>query len=91
MKKRRPKPDSIGLNQTLALSLCLSSISGQTLHVCCVGKPVSTFLDHAMDRARRASSVRCASRLNREGAWLISIQRMLHRLIRSSIAIVASH
>src|SRR5260370_27191994 len=40
--------DSTGLNQTLALSFCLSMISGQTLRVCPEGKPVPPFPDHAL-------------------------------------------
>jgi hypothetical protein len=32
----------------LALSFCLSMISGQTLRVCPEGKPVPTFPDHAL-------------------------------------------
>src|ERR1700737_880059 len=40
--------DSTALNQTLAVSFCLSVISGQTLRVCPEGKPVSTFPDHAL-------------------------------------------
>jgi hypothetical protein len=39
-----PRPK---LNQTPALSFCLSMISGQTLRVCPKGKPVSTFPDHS--------------------------------------------
>src|SRR4051812_14721265 len=48
---RPANSDSTELNQTLALSYCLSMISAQTLRVCREGKPVSTFPDHALASA----------------------------------------
>jgi hypothetical protein len=40
--------DPIRLNRIMISSLCLSTISGQTLRVCPEEKPVATFPDHAL-------------------------------------------
>jgi hypothetical protein len=46
-------PFQFGRSYRLALSFCMSMISGQTLRVCPEGKPVPTFPDH-MDRGPSA-------------------------------------
>src|SRR5271170_4567165 len=45
--------DDFSSNRHLALSFCLSMISGQTLRVCPEGKPVPTFPDHALMQKKK--------------------------------------
>ena len=58
--------DRIRLNPIMVSSLCLSTISGQTLRVRPVGKPVSIFPDHSLTaREHQIHSLSFAATLQR--------------------------